>query len=256
MTVYRKHNSFDAIQVQAPALQDVLTRVRQLEARLESLTLSEEMKAVVTQACRELLGTARPRLERSPFHLYPYVMEEISRLTEEELPRYLWYRYRYDTFPSCKILDRFPPCLQIEPASVCNYRCVFCYQTDGAFTKRTNGHMGTMSLEMFQRVIDQAIGSCEAVTLASRGEPLLCPEIESMLAYARGKFLALKLNTNASLLDERRSHAILEGGVNTVVFSVDAASEPTYSRLRVGGQLERVLQNIRRFQEIRARHYP
>ena len=100
--------------------------------------------------------------------------------------------------------------------------------------------MGIMSLDLFKRVIDEAQGKCEAVTLASRGEPLICPDFGPMIKYAGGKFLALKLNTNAWFLNEKLCYAILEAGVNTVVFSADAASEPTYSRLRVNGNLEKV----------------
>ena len=207
------------------------------------------------RACDELLGEgggdAGPR-----FTLQSYVVEEIARLADAELPRYLFYRYRYEIYPQRKILDDFPPCLQIEPTSVCNYRCVFCYQRDREFTKKANGYMGMMSLDLFRRVVDETAGRCEAVTLASRGEPLACPDIKAMLAYAAGKFLALKLNTNASLLDEANCHAILSAEPNTVVFSADAASEPAYSKLRVGGKLDRVLKNIELFDDIRARHYP
>ena len=62
--------------------------------------------------------------------------------------------------------------------------------------------MGLMTLDLFKRIIDQAEGNCEAVTLASRGEPLLNPRISDMLGYAAGKFLALKVNSNASVLEE------------------------------------------------------
>ena len=40
-----------------------------------------------------------------------------------------------------------------------------------------------------------------------------------MLVYTRDKFFNLKINTNASLLDEKISHAILESGVKTLAFS-------------------------------------
>ena len=116
--------------------------------------------------------------------------------------------------------------------------------------------MGMMSLELFKRLIDQAEGNCEAVTLASRGEPLICPDIEEMLVYTAGKFLALKLNTNAWFLDESKCHSILQSGVNTLVFSADAASEPAYSKLRVNGNLDHVYKNIKLFRDICAKHYP
>jgi radical SAM protein with 4Fe4S-binding SPASM domain len=91
--------------------------------------------------------------------------------------------------------------------------------------------------------------------LASRGEPLLCPGIKEMLAYTRDKFLNLKMNTNASLLNESICHSILQSGIKTIVFSADAAKEPEYSNYRVNGSLKKVLKNIEQFQNILCNHY-
>ena len=77
-----------------------------------------------------------------------------------------------------------------------------------------------------------------------------------MLGYSKDKFLNLKINTNASLLDEAKCHAILSGGVKTVVFSADAADEKLYAKLRVNGKLSRIVKNIERFQKIRETQYP
>lgn len=236
-----------------------MLRLQAFRDRLPTLAFSPYQVEIMTQACRDLLQPSPVPAASElapPLQLHANTLEEISRLSDRDLPRYLFYRYRYEIFPQIYRLDDFPPCLQVEPTSICNYRCVFCYQTDATFSHPQQGHMGMMSLDLFRQVIDQAAGNCEALTLASRGEPLLHPEIELMLAYTADKFLALKLNTNASLLDERKAHAILQAGVNTVVFSVDAAAEPLYSQLRVHGKLERVVANIRQFQEIRTRHYP
>jgi radical SAM protein with 4Fe4S-binding SPASM domain len=190
------------------------------------------------------------------FDLSASVIEEIDSLCDDQVPRYLINRFRYEIFPQTQELDEYPPYLQIEPTSICNYRCVFCFETDPFFTKKSNGFMGHMTLETFKKIVDQALGHVEFISIASRGEPLLCPHIESMLAYTVGKFLNLKLNTNASLLDEKKAHAILQSGVKTLVISADAAEEPLYSQLRVNGSLTKVLDNVDRFQRIRANHYP
>ena len=155
-----------------------------------------------------------------------------------------------------KLIDEFPPFLQIEPTSICNYRCVFCYQTDNFFNKRSNGYMGHMSLDTFKKIIDQAEGNIEFISLASRGEPLMCPEINEMLKYTYGKFLNLKINTNASILTEEKAHAILTSGIKTVVFSADAAEDDLYSKLRVNGKLSKVLSNIEKFKKIKETQYP
>ncbi len=252
---YKKQDSFVGIRYHG-SVSDVLARIRTVGDGLAESGLSVSQQALVREACEELLGLAPVQGDGPPFALQSYVIEEINRLPDEALPRYLFYRYRYEMFPQRKILDDFPPCLQVEPTSVCNYRCVFCYQIDEDFTAKSSGHMGMMSLDTFKRIVDQAVGRCEAITLASRGEPLICPKIDEMLKYATGKFLAFKMNTNAWFLDEAKCHAILQTDMNTLVFSADAASEPAYSQFRVGGSLDRVLKNVKRFREIQVKRYP
>jgi len=252
---YKKQDSFSGMRHHGPVL-DVLARIRAVYDGLLDSGMEISQAMLVREACEELLGLAPVHGDGPPFSLQTYVIEEINRLPDVALPRYLFYRYRYETYPQRKILDDFPPCLQIEPTSICNYRCVFCYQVDEDFTKKSGGHMGMMGLDSFKQLIDEATGKCEAITLASRGEPLICQKIEEMLAYATGKFLALKMNTNAWFLDEAKCHAILQSDLNTLVFSADAASEPAYSQFRVGGSLERVLKNVKQFRDIQVKHYP
>ena len=192
----------------------------------------------------------------SRFSLSPNIVDEIATYSDLDLPRYLVHRYRYEIYPQLKILDEYPPYLQIEPSSVCNFRCVFCFETDPTFTDKSNGFMGQMTLDLFKYIIDQAEGNVEFLSLASRGEPMICKDIVPMLEYTQGKFLNLKLNTNASLLDEEKCHAILAGGVKTIVFSADAAEEPLYSKFRINGKLSVILENIELFQKIRQTEYP
>ena len=65
--------------------------------------------------------------------------------------------------------------------------------------------MGTMNLNLFKKIIDEIEGKVQFVTLASRGEPLVSKQINEMLKYTSGKFLNLKINTNASLLNEEKN---------------------------------------------------
>ena len=78
-----------------------------------------------------------------------------------------------------------------------------CYQKDRTFSKKSSGHMGNMKLELFKKIVDELEGNVEAITLASRGEPMLNLEIIDMLNYCSNKF-ALKMNTNGSMLNEKK----------------------------------------------------
>jgi radical SAM protein with 4Fe4S-binding SPASM domain len=255
--VYQKQNSFFEIRHQEKStLTATLKRIatlHQIDDRVEEMSVAH--RQIFNQVCKDLLDLDTPE-KPSRFSLNPNVVDEIATYSDSDLPRYLVHRYRYEIYPLLKILDEYPPYLQIEPSSVCNFRCVFCFETDPTFTDKSNGFMGQMTLDLFKYIIDQAEGNVEFLSLASRGEPMICKDIVPMLEYTQGKFLNLKLNTNASLLDEKKCHAILAGGVKTIVFSADAAEESLYSKFRVNGKLSVILENIELFQKIRQTEYP
>lgn len=259
--VYKKHHSFQDFKSnkQGAIEYQKLRAIRVLQdwskgtlATRHSIHKKSNFVEILSQVQSDLDKDA----EEGLFKITPFIAEEMYTYSDEELLRFFYHRYRYDVFPQLEKLDEYPPYLQIEPSSICNYRCVFCYQTDLEFFKKATPGMGQMTAELFQQIVDQAEGHIEFLSLASRGEPLLAREIEYMLNYAKGKFLNLKVNTNASLLTESKVHALLAGGVKTVVFSADAAEEPLYSQLRVNGKLEKVLKNIEMFQTVRAKNYP
>ena len=255
--VYQKENSFFEIRhKEKSTLTAALTRIASVRQRDDLIGgISVAHQQIFNQVCKDLLDLDMPE-KPSRFSLSPNIVDEIATYSDLDLPRYLVHRYRYEIYPQLKILDEYPPYLQIEPSSVCNFRCVFCFETDPTFTDKSNGFMGQMTLDLFKYIIDQAEGNVEFLSLASRGEPMICKDIVPMLEYTQGKFLNLKLNTNASLLDEEKCHAILAGGVKTIVFSADAAEEPLYSKFRINGKLSVILENIELFQKIRQTEYP
>jgi radical SAM protein with 4Fe4S-binding SPASM domain len=221
----------------------------------ENLSISKYEQTILDRIYKDLF-IKNDNVNNKRFSISKYAIDEILSYKKKNfLPKYLVHRYRYEMFPKLYELDNYPPYLQIEPTSFCNFRCVFCYQTDGTLTSKNNGHMGHMTIDTFKSIVDQTTVNIEFVSLASRGEPLLCPDIEEMLAYTRDKYLNLKMNTNASLLNESKCHAILKSGIKTLVFSADAAREPDYSKYRVNGSLKIVLKNIERFQNIKTKYY-
>ena len=77
-----------------------------------------------------------------------------------------------------------------------------------------------------------------------------------MIKYTNGKFLATKINTNASLLNEKKIHTILSNDIQTIVFSIDAADKELYEKLRVNGKFDKTLRNIENFVNIKEKQYP
>lgn len=250
--VYNKANSIVDFTSSLNSKADVFANLLKLEARAKT-----GQDSFLIRILADLLGQKIENEDNGQrFFLREHVLEEMARLNFHDYERYLKYRYAYEMFPIQHEVAKFPPVVQIEPTSVCNYRCVFCYQTDPRLSEKKNGHMGMMKLETFKSIIDQIEGNVEGVTLASRGEPSVNKRLPDMLQYMSGKFLAAKINTNAYLLDEKLAHAILDADLQTLVFSADAAAEPLYSKLRVNGNLDRVVRNVESFHEVKEKYYP
>jgi wyosine [tRNA(Phe)-imidazoG37] synthetase (radical SAM superfamily) len=254
---YVKHNSFINLNISnSNEEQELISKKikHSLESEKKEKKLSPYKNQVLDKVFHDLFTVENKTNET--FKLTPNVIAEIQTLDNEQIPKYLFHRYRYEIYPKLNKADDYPPYLQIEPSSICNYRCVFCFETDKSFTSKKGGYMGTSTLDLYKKIIDEAEGNIEFISLASRGEPLVSKEIIPMLKYSERKFLNLKMNTNASLLTEKISHAILSDTIKTLVFSADAADPELYKKLRVNGSLEKILKNIEIFNKIKEKHYP
>ena len=257
LPVYQKQHSFEnfsSLQSKDIVEKQIDRAIQIAQNNNTTKLLNSNVIFIIQKVLSDLLAFRKK--EKTDFYITQFIAEEMLTLNDDQLISYLYHRYRYDVFPCEQKMDDYPPYLQIEPSSACNFRCVFGYQSDKSYNNNSSGYLGTMTFDMFKRIVDQVEGKVEFISLASRGEPLLCKDITKMLEYSVGKFLGLKVNTNASLLTEQNAHAILAGGVKTLVFSVDAAEEALYEKLRVNGSLKKTIKNIERFHTIRARYYP
>ena len=197
----------------------------------------------------EFFETKSFNLEVNP-HLMKYVF--FNKKNVNKIYRYINFRFFFEQVSLKKIETDYPPYLLIEPVSTCNLRCPFCFQTDKTFTKKP--FMGTMKLDLFKNIIDQAdelgVG---AITIASRGEPTLHKDLGEMLKYAKSKenIFEIKLNTNATKLTEGLCNQIFESEVNQVVISADHYEKKTFEELRKNSNFETIVKNVKLLFETR-----
>ena len=194
---------------------------------------------------------------QNSFFFNEYDKLEFSKLLKNHLKlfRYVIYRYKYKNYPLKKTIEDYPPCVQIEPTSICNFRCVMCYQTDRSFSDKKNNFMGFMNFDLYKKIIDELEGNVEAITLASRGEPTLNKKFIEFIKYCKDKFVAFKINTNLSTMTEDMAKAIFENDVQTLVISADAADKVNYEKIRVKGVFEKTLKNLELLNKVK-KQYP
>ena len=227
---------------------DVELLIENLQNNSGSVELVEDQKVL-----NEIISLLR----KKDFSLLsPQEIHFLKSNSEDVWAEYLIFRYKMNYFPKKKIVYDYPIYLLIEPVSACNLRCIMCFQIDESFTSNSN-FMGMIDFELFKQIIDDAVkGGTKAITFASRGEPTLHPKLGKMIEYCSGKFFELKINTNATKLSEKLIHQILKNGITNMVFSVDSYTKDEYESIRVKGVFEEIVNNIKKFKEIREKFYP
>lgn len=142
----------------------------------------------------------------------------------------------------------FPERLTLELTNACNYRCAMCPSR-----WRPGQTRNLMTPALFRRIVDEAAEHLPvAVVPFFRGESLLHPDLVPLLIHAKVRGLGpIQLTTNGMLLDEDLTRSLLDLGLDFISFSLDTVRPAEYARIRVGGDFERVMANVRRFIELR-----
>ena len=112
--------------------------------------------------------------------------------------------------------------------------------------------MGKMDFNLYKKIIDEAVqNGTKALTFGSRGEPTIHPQILDFIEYAKNKFLDFKVITNATKLNDKLIHKILESNVNLLQFSIDSEDKKTYEEIRKFSNFDKVLENIKNYNKIK-----
>lgn len=158
-------------------------------------------------------------------------------------------RIFYPLFPHSVF---YPKYIEVEVSTACNLRCKMCEHT---YWKEENK---MMSFEQLKEIVEQFPG-LKWIGLTGIGESFLNPDFTNMIKYVKRKDLYLELYDSFFLIDEKVVRVLVESGVDRMIVSMDAASEKTYEKIRVGAKLKTVLQNIKKLRTLKKKlqsHYP
>lgn len=144
---------------------------------------------------------------------------------------------------------RYPHNLMIEVTNACNLRCLMCYNRK---MKRKKGYM---KLQTYKKVLDQAKEiNIEMIGLYTTGESFLHPKIFDFIKMAKNKgFKYVYITTNGILLDKEKIEKIFASGLDSIKFSIDAASKKSYEQLKPGASFDCLYKNIKLLREMRDR---
>lgn len=137
----------------------------------------------------------------------------------------------------------FPVELGLELAAACNLKCIMCP------VPTTSRPAQLMDPALARSAMDELAGESGFVLMPQGfGETMLHPRWAELVAHAVARGIRpIVMLTNATLLGEANVAHLLELDVDILVVSIDGVTPETYAKVRVGGRLEKVEANVRRF---------
>ena len=160
-----------------------------------------------------------------------------------------YLRRRISPDESIADLLSYPRYIEIETVNACNARCPMCTIDDW------QRNAPTMKEPLFRRIADdilQHTDEVKRVSLYRDGEPLLDKRLPDRVAVLKqGGVKQVSISSNVSLLDEDRSRALLEAGLDVIIMSIDSLKKEVFENIRVRLDFDEVLANAKRFIRLR-----
>lgn len=143
------------------------------------------------------------------------------------------------------------PCrnLLIEVTNACNHHCVFC-----ANSKMRRRH-GFIEPAIAEKVLREAYAlGTRDVGFYAMGEPLLDKNLARYVRFAKDTGYAYTyITTNGALMDEARCRELLDAGLDSIKFSMNAGTREGYLKVHGRDDFDLVLKNLKNIADLRAR---
>ncbi|NQU42628.1 radical SAM protein [bacterium] len=132
----------------------------------------------------------------------------------------------------------------LELTSVCNLRCRMCTQAGGITPVY-------LELEHLDR-LEPAFRYLRHISLVGLGEAFVHRDFREFLTRIRARNVAVRVISNGILLDEDLARFVIGQGLEDLWISLDATDSQTYLEIRGMDRFDRILDNIRRLNSLKA----
>ena len=157
-----------------------------------------------------------------------------------------------DQFDPSTLTPPFPKVGLVELSNWCNHACVFCANP------RMQRKKSFLDIRLFERFAREAVElGLEDIGLYTTGEPFFTKNLDQYVAIAKNAGVRyIFLTTNGALATPDRVVPVIEAGLSSIKFSVNAGSKRTYALVHGHDDFDKVIENIRFIARYRKVHAP
>lgn len=154
-----------------------------------------------------------------------------------------------------KVMDyncnpEFPKNMLLEVTNICNDRCIFCAN------RKSTRKKGYINYEKALKILHEAYeNGTREVGFYATGEPLINKDLEKYIKYAKDiGYEYTYITTNGVLLGEERANSLLEAGIDSIKFSINAVNKKDYILVHGKDDFEVVVENLRNLSKLRKKY--
>lgn len=139
-----------------------------------------------------------------------------------------------------------PTSIRVDASAACQLSCPLCPTGQNNHNIPTVGS-GMLKFENFKKLIDR-YPQIRQVELANSGEALLNKELPQILRYAyeHGVETILDKGVNLNHASDETLEALVKYQTLRVRCAIDGTTKETYAKYRIGGDLQQVLENVKK----------
>ncbi|WP_232089540.1 radical SAM protein [Helicobacter cinaedi] len=144
--------------------------------------------------------------------------------------------------------------INFDICTFCNHACDFCSNPD----KRTK--KAKTSYADFVKAMDNVLQYVETdeLGLSAKGEVLLNNDLESIISHCKNIYNIpyIYISSNGALMNESRAVSLIESGLDSIKFSINAVDSKNYKKVHNRDDFDRVIQNFSTLLKLKKEKYP
>ncbi len=146
-----------------------------------------------------------------------------------------------------------PVQVYLQLASACNLSCYMCSEHNRPSDARRGVGLVSLSPVIFARLEEEVFPWSSQLYLGVGGEPTYSENFVDFLTRAGAANQEVHLITNGTFLGNSEVASAIADHVSEIQISIDAASQETYERIRIGSRWSRLMEGIEKLQAYRAK---
>ena len=161
---------------------------------------------------------------------------------------------KFEHIPECfgikEGAEDFPLMCVLSFIYVCNASCPNCPYNNSSIRDKYKDAL-IMPVKLFKRIATECGRYGSYLRISGGGEPMMHPQAVELFLYAKKKNAKIGLITNGSIFTVAKLEKLISAQIDVIEFSVDAADEDTYNKVRPGLSWSKLNENVANAVKIR-----